>query len=195
MQRGIDCRTSSQIGKIRLGEGPPPPVAIDPAKYLLLNGLLHSDTPVPARKNTTFFLQDKGAGGGRQGFPMSERRRIYRKARNAHTSRTIAEFFDGLGKRVSTRSELVRLTDRNREQWALVQDASMPGQHPRNLRLRQKQTRLLGDSAPFYTDHKILAGMLDMYFHAGHKQAFEVASGPSRAASKTWGTMIRTSCY
>ena len=160
MQRGIDCRTSSQIGKIRLGEGPPPPIAIDPAKYLLLNGLLHSDAPAPARKNTTFFLQDKGAGGGRQGrsgtigctlvyiptysrwflalgqgselywyiylynslpvpiegFPMSERRRIYRKARNAHTPRTIAEFFDGLGKRVFIRSELVRLIDKNREQ-------------------------------------------------------------------------------
>ena len=60
MQRGIDCRTSSQIGKIRLGEGPPPPIAIDPAKYLLLNDLLHFDASVPARKNTTFFLQDKG---------------------------------------------------------------------------------------------------------------------------------------
>ena len=31
--------------------------------------------------------------------------------------------------------------------------------------------------APFYTYHKILAGMLDMYFHAGNKQALEVASG------------------
>jgi DUF1680 family protein len=31
--------------------------------------------------------------------------------------------------------------------------------------------------APFYTYHKILAGMLDMYFHAGNKQALEVATG------------------
>jgi DUF1680 family protein len=31
--------------------------------------------------------------------------------------------------------------------------------------------------APFYTYHKILAGMLDMYFHAGNQQALEVASG------------------
>ena len=31
--------------------------------------------------------------------------------------------------------------------------------------------------APFYTYHKILAGLLDMYFHAGNKQALEVASG------------------
>ena len=31
--------------------------------------------------------------------------------------------------------------------------------------------------APFYTYHKILAGMLDMYFHTGNKQALEVATG------------------
>jgi DUF1680 family protein len=31
--------------------------------------------------------------------------------------------------------------------------------------------------APFYTYHKILAGVLDMYVHAGNKQALEVASG------------------
>jgi hypothetical protein len=31
--------------------------------------------------------------------------------------------------------------------------------------------------APFYTYHKILAGMLDMYFYAGNKQALEVAGG------------------
>jgi DUF1680 family protein len=31
--------------------------------------------------------------------------------------------------------------------------------------------------APFYTYHKILAGVLDMYFHAGNKQALEVATG------------------
>src|ERR1700679_4185046 len=64
MQRGIDCRTSSKIGKIHLGECPPPPISIDPAKYLLLNGLLHSKAPAHARKNTTFFLQNKGAGRG-----------------------------------------------------------------------------------------------------------------------------------
>lgn len=55
---------------------------------------------------------------------MSERRRIYRTARNAQTSRTITEFFDGLGKRVFIRSELVRVIDKNREQWALVQNVS-----------------------------------------------------------------------
>jgi len=71
MQRGIDGRTSSQIGKIRLGEGPPPPVAVDPAKYLLFNELLHSEASIPARKNTTFFLQDVNVpeeGGG--GLPI-----------------------------------------------------------------------------------------------------------------------------
>jgi hypothetical protein len=60
MQGGIDRRTGSQIGKVRLGEGPPPPVAVDSAKYLLFKGLLHFATPLPARKNTTFFLQGKG---------------------------------------------------------------------------------------------------------------------------------------
>jgi hypothetical protein len=59
-----------------------------------------------------------------EGFPMSERRRIYRTARNAQTSQIITEFFDGLGKRVFIRSELVRLIDKNREQWALVQNVS-----------------------------------------------------------------------
>ncbi len=67
MQRGIDCRTSSEIGEIRLGEGPPPAVAVDPAKYFLVNGLLHSDAPAPARKNTTFFLQEKGHPQRQQG--------------------------------------------------------------------------------------------------------------------------------
>jgi predicted transcriptional regulator of viral defense system len=56
--------------------------------------------------------------------PVNERRRIYRTARTAHTSRTITEFFDGLGKRVFIRSELVRLIEKNREQWAVVQNAS-----------------------------------------------------------------------
>lgn len=31
--------------------------------------------------------------------------------------------------------------------------------------------------APFYTYHKILAGLIDMHVHAGNKQALEVASG------------------
>ncbi len=55
---------------------------------------------------------------------MPELRRIYKTARSAHTSRAITEFFDSLGKRVFLRSELVRLIDRNRELWALVEDAS-----------------------------------------------------------------------
>ena len=55
---------------------------------------------------------------------MNERRLIYRTARNAHTSRTITEFFDSLGKRVFLRSELVRLIDKNREPWSLVQNVS-----------------------------------------------------------------------
>jgi DUF1680 family protein len=37
--------------------------------------------------------------------------------------------------------------------------------------------------APFYTYHKILAGVLDMYFHAGNKQALEVARA---AAGRRW---------
>ena len=59
------------------------------------------------------------------GLLMSDRRRrIYRTARNAQTSSTITEFFDSLGKRVFLRSELIRLIDKNREQWAIVQDVS-----------------------------------------------------------------------
>lgn len=58
------------------------------------------------------------------GLLMSDRRRIYRTARNADTSSTITGFFDSLGKRVFLRSELVRLIYKNREQWAIVQDAS-----------------------------------------------------------------------
>jgi hypothetical protein len=59
-----------------------------------------------------------------KGSSLNGRRHIYRTARNASTSRTITEFFDSLGKRVFLRSELVRLIYRNREQWALTQDAS-----------------------------------------------------------------------
>src|SRR5271169_2513699 len=36
--------------------------------------------------------------------------------------------------------------------------------------------------APFYTIHKIMAGMLDMYRLAGNKQALEVVEGMSRWA-------------
>ncbi len=39
--------------------------------------------------------------------------------------------------------------------------------------------------APFYTYHKILAGMLDMYFYAGNKQALEVAGGMAAWAPPT----------
>jgi hypothetical protein len=64
MQCGIHCRTISQIGKIRFGQGTHPPISIDPAKYLLFNGLLHFDSTVSARKNRTFFLQHRGTVGG-----------------------------------------------------------------------------------------------------------------------------------
>lgn len=37
--------------------------------------------------------------------------------------------------------------------------------------------------APFYTYHKIMAGMLDMYVHAGNQQALEVAQGMARWVS------------
>ena len=43
--------------------------------------------------------------------------------------------------------------------------------------------------APFYTYHKILAGMLDMYFHAGNKQALEVASGMAAWADEWSASM------
>jgi DUF1680 family protein len=44
--------------------------------------------------------------------------------------------------------------------------------------------------APFYTYHKILAGLIDMHVHAGNKQALEVAGGMAAwaddwSASKT----------
>ena len=51
-------------------------------------------------------------------------KRIYRTARNAHTSSKITEIFDSIGKRVFLRSELVRLIDKNRAEWAVVQHAS-----------------------------------------------------------------------
>ncbi len=34
--------------------------------------------------------------------------------------------------------------------------------------------------APFYTYHKIMAGMLDMYVHTGNEQALEIAEGMAR---------------
>ena len=58
MQCGIDGGASAQIGKVGLGEGPSPTIAIDSTKYLLFNSLLHSGTLASARKNTTFFLLD-----------------------------------------------------------------------------------------------------------------------------------------
>jgi hypothetical protein len=58
-------------------------------------------------------------------FLMTDpKKRIYRTDRDAHTTAMITEFFDGFGKRVFLRSELVRLIDRNREPWAITQDAS-----------------------------------------------------------------------
>jgi DUF1680 family protein len=38
--------------------------------------------------------------------------------------------------------------------------------------------------APFYTVHKIMAGLLDMYLHAGNRQALEVASGMAHWADR-----------
>ena len=37
--------------------------------------------------------------------------------------------------------------------------------------------------APFYTYHKIMAGMLDMYVHAGNEEALQVAEGMARWVS------------
>ena len=42
--------------------------------------------------------------------------------------------------------------------------------------------------APFYTYHKIMAGLLDMYLHAGNKQALEVASGMAAWADEWSGS-------
>ncbi len=55
---------------------------------------------------------------------MSQDTRIYRTARNVHTSRAVTAFFDGLGRRVFLKSELARLIQKNREQWDVVGDAS-----------------------------------------------------------------------
>lgn len=43
--------------------------------------------------------------------------------------------------------------------------------------------------APFYTFHKIMAGMLDMYEHAGNKQALEVVQGMANWADQ-WSAPI-----
>lgn len=43
--------------------------------------------------------------------------------------------------------------------------------------------------APFYTYHKIMAGLLDMYLHCGNQQALEMAEGMARWAN-AWVTPI-----
>ena len=43
--------------------------------------------------------------------------------------------------------------------------------------------------APFYTVHKIMAGMLDMYVHAGNRQALEVLKGMS-AWADNWSAAL-----
>jgi uncharacterized protein len=43
--------------------------------------------------------------------------------------------------------------------------------------------------APFYTYHKIMAGLLDMYLHCGNKQALQTAEGMARWAN-TWVSPI-----
>ena len=45
--------------------------------------------------------------------------------------------------------------------------------------------------APFYTIHKIMAGMLDMYQLAGNKQALEVLEGMARWADDWYRVEIR----
>jgi uncharacterized protein len=47
--------------------------------------------------------------------------------------------------------------------------------------------------APFYTYHKILAGLIDMHVHAGNKQALEVATGMA-AWTDAW-TAARTEAH
>ena len=42
--------------------------------------------------------------------------------------------------------------------------------------------------APFYTYHKILAGLIDMHVHAGNKQALEVAAGMAAWADQWSGS-------
>jgi uncharacterized protein len=43
--------------------------------------------------------------------------------------------------------------------------------------------------APFYTIHKIMAGMLDMYQHCGNRQALEVLQGMANWTGK-WSAPI-----
>ena len=48
-----------QTGKMCRGKDPPPPSSIDPARYLMLNGLLHSDAPVLQEKISCFSCNSK----------------------------------------------------------------------------------------------------------------------------------------
>ena len=52
--------------------------------------------------------------------------------------------------------------------------------------------------APFYTYHKIMAGMLDMYVHTGNEQALAVAEGHgglgAALTSSTSATSSASSC-
>jgi hypothetical protein len=63
-----------------LGKGPTPPVPIDPANRLIFNGLGHFFTGSSVRKNTTFFLQDKGPDTIL--LPLLVRRYIYQRTSN-----------------------------------------------------------------------------------------------------------------
>jgi hypothetical protein len=60
MKSEIDGGAAAEVSKIGLGKGPAPPVPIDPANQPIFNGLGHFFASASVRKNTTFFLQEKG---------------------------------------------------------------------------------------------------------------------------------------
>ena len=48
--------------------------------------------------------------------------------------------------------------------------------------------------APFYTIHKIMAGLLDMHEHCGNQQALQVLQGMSEWADRWTAAMPRRTC-
>ena len=86
IQRGIDRRTSPQIGEVRLRECPPPSIAIDPAKYLLFSGLLHFASPPLQEKIPHFSCKRTAWRWILESAHQSARWYLYRRAASASLS-------------------------------------------------------------------------------------------------------------
>jgi hypothetical protein len=57
MERGIDGGTTSEVEKVTWRERPATPCSSNPVYRLIFYSLRHKSTAIPARKNTTLFLQ------------------------------------------------------------------------------------------------------------------------------------------